>query len=75
MSVNFYERIVIQPYQRFVSPHTTGFIRCRFRPTCSNYSAQAVRKRGFPIGIWLTTIRILRCEPWVPMGTPDPVPE
>lgn len=73
-SVRLYELAIIRPYQRFVSPRTSHFIRCRFQPTCSHYSFQAVRTHGFPKGLWLTTKRILRCAPWVPMGTSDPVP-
>ncbi len=29
---------------------------------------------GFPKGLWLTTVRLFRCMPWVPAGTRDPVP-
>ena len=50
------------------------FVRCRYQPTCSQYSTEAVRAHGFPKGIWLTTKRLFRCMPWVPLGTRDPVP-
>ncbi len=73
-SVRSYERFVILPYQRFVRPHTRRLIRCRFQPSCSHYSFLAVHLHGFPRGLWLTTKRLLRCAPWTPMGTYDPVP-
>ncbi len=69
-----YQRGIIQPYQELVRPYTGRLARCRYRPTCSEYSFHSVRTHGFPKGIWLTTKRLARCLPWVPMGTPDPVP-
>jgi len=74
ISVQAYERAVINPYRRLVRPLVKGFVRCRFRPTCSQYSVEAVRAHGFPKGTWLTVKRVVRCGPWVPFGTSDPVP-
>lgn len=62
---------VIRWYQRYVSPRTPP--TCRFTPTCSEYAAQAIRRYGVLHGIWLGTLRILRCNPWCPGGY-DPVP-
>lgn len=73
-SVRLCNEAVIRPYQRFVRPTTSRFIRCRYKPSCSEYSFQAIRTHGFPEGLWLTVKRIARCTPWVPMGTRDPVP-
>ncbi|MEO5722691.1 MAG: membrane protein insertion efficiency factor YidD [Chthoniobacterales bacterium] len=74
ISARLYERAVIGTYQRFVRPFSSRFIRCRFHPTCSQYSFAAVHAHGLPRGLWLTTKRLARCTPWTPMGTVDPVP-
>ena len=74
LSVALYERAVVSPYRWLVRPLMSTFVRCRYAPTCSAYSTEAVRAHGFPKGIWLTTKRLFRCMPWVPLGTPDPVP-
>lgn len=49
---------------QFLFPN--GF--CRYYPTCSDYSAQAIRKYGFWRGSWLGFCRILRCHPWAKGG-------
>ncbi len=46
---------------------------CRFHPTCSEYSIQALRMHGAIKGGWLTVRRILRCHPFGGHGF-DPVP-
>ena len=45
---------------------------CRFKPTCSNYTYQAVEKYGSTKGLWLGLKRIVRCHPWSKGGL-DPV--
>ena len=75
LSVSLYERAVVSPYRWLVRPLMSTFVRCRYQPTCSQYSMEAVRAHGFPKGIWLTTSRLFRCMPWVPLGTRDPVPK
>jgi len=37
---------------------------CRFTPTCSEYTLQAVEKYGVFKGLFLGTKRILSCNPW-----------
>ena len=50
------------------------FARCRFTPTCSEYTLQALKTHGALDGTWLGLKRICRCHPWGGCG-PDPVPE
>ena len=75
LSVVLYQKIVIGGYRAILQPLSDRFIRCRFQPTCSVYSEEAMRTHGFPKGLWLTSARLFRCMPWVPMGTRDPVPQ
>ncbi|GEM_PF-974751 len=46
---------------------------CRFYPTCSAYALEALQVHGLFRGLWLSTVRILKCAPWHPGGY-DPVP-
>ncbi|WP_460597172.1 membrane protein insertion efficiency factor YidD [Geomonas sp. Red276] len=57
-------------YQRYISPFKAS--SCRFYPSCSSYSLQALEKYGPLKGLWLTVARILRCHPFHPGGY-DPV--
>ncbi|MCK7614545.1 membrane protein insertion efficiency factor YidD [Roseibium sediminicola] len=47
---------------------------CRYAPTCSDYTEQAIRTFGFWAGGWIGLARILRCNPWGASGF-DPLPE
>ncbi|HEX7516047.1 MAG TPA: membrane protein insertion efficiency factor YidD, partial [Chthoniobacterales bacterium] len=71
ISVALYQRIVIGGYRVLLKPLSDQFVHCRFQPTCSRYSEEAMLAHGFPKGLWLTTSRLLRCMPWVPSGTRD----
>lgn len=64
----------VRLYQWEVSPKLGGRIQCRFEPTCSRYSAEAVRRFGIREGLVLTARRLWRCRSSVPLGTRDPVP-
>ena len=61
----------IRGYQMFISPVLPS--SCRFIPTCSEYSLQALRKYGILKGGWLSVKRVARCHPWGGHGH-DPVP-
>jgi putative membrane protein insertion efficiency factor len=61
----------IRLYQRFISPWLPK--ACRFEPSCSEYTAQAILKHGILKGTYLGIRRILRCHPFNPGGL-DPVP-
>ena len=63
--------ILIRGYQMFISPVLPS--TCRFIPTCSEYSLQALRKYGILKGGWLSVKRVARCHPWGGHGH-DPVP-
>jgi len=62
--------ILIRLYQRFLSPLKGQ--TCRFYPSCSEYSIQALQKYGFIKGSWKSIKRILKCHPFHPGGH-DPV--
>lgn len=62
---------LLRGYKRWISPLLPPL--CRFYPTCSQYSQEAFRSRGFWAGVRLTAWRILRCNPFCRGGF-DPVP-
>ena len=61
---------VIKGYKYLISPlfgHS-----CRYLPTCSEYSIDALKEYGFFRGLYMSTKRILSCHPWGSGGF-DPV--
>jgi len=62
---------LIRLYQLVLSPILGG--ACRYCPSCSEYTLQAVRRFGVVRGGWMGIKRIARCNPWVAGGY-DPCP-
>jgi uncharacterized protein len=62
---------LLRAYQRIIAPLLPQ--SCRFYPTCSTYSVEAIRKHGALRGLALTLARLARCGPWHAGGL-DPVP-
>lgn len=64
-------KALIRAYQYLISPWLGN--RCRFYPSCSEYTVEALNKHGAGKGLWLGVRRVCRCHPWHPGGH-DPVP-
>lgn len=63
--------ILIRLYQNTISRVLPP--SCRFTPSCSHYTYEAINRYGFFKGGWLGVKRISRCHPWNEGGY-DPVP-
>lgn len=61
----------IRFYQRRVSPGLPS--GCRYEPSCSHYSYEAIERYGFLKGAWLAVRRLARCHP-LHLPSFDPVP-
>ena len=73
---NFFRRAaigVVRMYQSCISPFIGARAACRFTPSCSEYTAQAIEKYGILRGTIMGMRRILRCRPGGGFGY-DPVP-
>ena len=62
---------LVRGYQLLFSPWIGA--GCRFYPSCSAYSLEALERHGAMAGSYLTARRIARCHPWCDGGA-DPVP-
>ena len=63
---------LVRGYRLLLSPWIGS--ACRFEPTCSVYSLQALEQHGAAAGSYLTVRRLARCHPWCESGL-DPVPQ
>ncbi|WP_300568014.1 membrane protein insertion efficiency factor YidD [Flavobacterium sp.] len=63
--------LLVKFYQIIISPLMPA--TCRFTPTCSHYTLEALQKHGLFYGGYLGAKRILSCHPWGKSGY-DPVP-
>ncbi|TPN84821.1 membrane protein insertion efficiency factor YidD [Aquimarina algicola] len=64
--------ILVKLYQNLISPLTPA--TCRYQPTCSHYTIEALQKHGLIKGGILSIKRIFSCHPWGGSGY-DPVPD
>lgn len=64
--------LLVKFYQIAISPYTPS--TCRYEPSCSKYTLEALKKRGLFVGSWLSLKRIFSCNPWGGSGY-DPVPD
>ena len=64
--------LFITYYRKFISPFLPR--TCRFYPTCSEYTFQAVKRFGVKKGLSLGIKRIIRCNPFNDGGY-DPLPK
>lgn len=70
---------LVRLYQRYLSPDHSIWARsmnrppyCKYTPSCSDYMAESIKKRGVVRGVLKGIWRILRCNPWS-RGGYDPV--
>lgn len=70
-AVNSILLLLIKFYKTFISPVLGN--NCRFHPTCSTYSVEALKTHGPIKGLWLSMKRVAKCHPFHPGGY-DPVP-
>jgi len=55
-------KTVIRFYQRWISPMLRP--ACRFHPSCSEYSCQALERFSLFKASWLIFSRLMKCHPW-----------
>ncbi len=63
--------LLIRGYKKGISPLLGN--NCRFYPSCSGYTYEAIETHGALKGFWLGMRRIIKCHPFHPGGY-DPVP-
>lgn len=63
--------LIIVIWQKLFSPFFGNL--CRFKPSCSNYMAEALKRHGIVYGLMLGLKRVCRCHPYC-KGGDDPVP-
>ena len=62
---------LVRMYQYLISPLFPP--SCRFYPSCSHYTREALQTHGVVRGLWLGAVRLVKCHPFHPGGI-DPVP-
>jgi putative membrane protein insertion efficiency factor len=70
--VAFLLLVLIRTYQLTLSALIGR--HCRHEPSCSYYTAEAIKKHGAWAGFWLGLFRVVRCHPWGTHGY-EPVPD
>jgi putative membrane protein insertion efficiency factor len=61
--------LLLRAYRVVISP-LYGDV-CRYYPSCSSYTLQAIQQRGLSVGTGLGILRIARCHPWAAGGIDD----
>ena len=74
--MNLFLVSLIRLYKKYLSPLLEYLFGkgCRFTPTCSEYTIEALERFGTLKGLWMGIKRFLRCHPWGGSGF-DPVPK
>jgi putative membrane protein insertion efficiency factor len=70
LTINFYQK-VSHPIYSFLDKHHINPCGCRYTPSCSEYTVQALKKYGALKGTFLGFKRLVRCRP--PYGGNDPL--
>ena len=70
MRRNYFLRLCVRFYQRWISPWLGP--RCRFYPSCSQYAYEALQHYALLPGLWLGLKRFCRCHPFS-LGGYDPL--
>ena len=65
--------LALRFYQAYLSLLFAG--NCRFQPTCSQYTYEAIERFGVPRGLWLGMKRLARCHPFSRRFGYDPIPD
>ena len=56
---------LINFYKKHISSYSESKgVHCKYEPTCSEYTKQAIEKYGVVKGIWIGIKRIIRCNPF-----------
>ncbi|RFA17527.1 membrane protein insertion efficiency factor YidD [Subtercola boreus] len=64
--------LLLRGYRAVISP-LYGDV-CRYYPSCSSYTLQAIQQRGIVLGSALGVYRLVRCHPWAAGGIDDVPP-
>lgn len=62
LGIIIYQKTVSLDHGFFSRLYPYGF--CKFYPTCSQFTAQAIKKHGVFLGIYYACIRMGKCNPW-----------
>ena len=65
--------LALRLYKAYLSLLFAG--NCRFHPTCSQYTYEAIERFGVPRGVWLGMKRLARCHPFSRRFGYDPIPD
>ena len=61
-AIRWYQRLLSPDHSWLKKKYPYGY--CRYYPSCSQYAKEAVERFGAGKGLWLASLRLLRCHPW-----------